>query len=100
MHHLSPWVAGLLRVGFGVAGADIIAKNMDLSKKEVYLDPLVPGKRVLAIFGFCDIHRFNFIVRSLGAKVREQSPFLPSGPLRHSPKWRSFCVMAGYDVCK
>jgi len=69
---LSSPTEGLLRVGFGIAGADIIAKNLDLSKREVFLDPLVPGKRVMAIFGFCDIHRFNFIVRAHGAKVNKK----------------------------
>jgi class 3 adenylate cyclase len=48
-------IGGLLQVGFGEAGADIIAKNMGTGK----LDPLIPGKRVDAIFGFCDIRRFT-----------------------------------------
>jgi hypothetical protein len=45
------------------------------------IDPLLPGKKVLAIIGFCDIHRFNFIVRRLGSDVRECSR---PGPFRVS----------------
>jgi hypothetical protein len=44
-------------------------QNLDLSKTTVILDPLVPGKRVMCIIGFCDIHDFAFIVRSLETEV-------------------------------
>ncbi|KAA0164978.1 hypothetical protein FNF28_03602 [Cafeteria roenbergensis] len=50
-------IGGLLQVGFGEAGADIIAQNMGQGQGK--LNPLVPGKRVDAIFGFCDIRRFT-----------------------------------------
>jgi hypothetical protein len=49
--------AGLLRVGFGEAGARIISAN--LTAKSDVIDPLLPGLRVYAIVGFCDIHRFE-----------------------------------------
>jgi hypothetical protein len=38
-------ITRLLRVGFGVAGADIITHNLDMSKPQALLNPLVPGKR-------------------------------------------------------
>lgn len=50
-------VTGLLRVGFGEAGANIISTN--LSDRNAMINPLLPGVRVYAIFGFCDIHRFE-----------------------------------------
>lgn len=31
---------------------------------------LLPGKRVMAIFGFCDIHDFDFLVKRLETEVR------------------------------
>lgn len=49
-------IGALMALGFGEAGSEIIAKNMEQSKGDV--DPLVPGKRQLCIFGFCDIRQF------------------------------------------
>lgn len=46
----------LLAVGFGQAGASIIAENM---KKGDAVNPLIPGKKMCAIFGFCDIRNFT-----------------------------------------
>lgn len=51
-------ITALLRVGFGEAGANIISHNLSSYEKAV-IDPLIPGVRVYAIFGFCDIHRFD-----------------------------------------
>ena len=49
-------MATLLQIGFGSAGAEIIAKSLsDLGE----LDPMVPGSKVNAIFGFCDIREFT-----------------------------------------
>lgn len=45
-------------------------QNLDLSKPRALLNPLLPGKRVMAIIGFCDILHFDFIVRRLGTEVR------------------------------
>jgi hypothetical protein len=42
-------LAGLLQIGFGAAGAEIIAHNMRGDR----LDPLVKGRKCFAIFGFC-----------------------------------------------
>lgn len=49
-------VGALLAVGFGEAGSEIIAENI---KKGGSVDPMIPGKKVLAIFGFCDIRNFT-----------------------------------------
>ncbi len=50
---------GLLRVGFGEAGAGIISANLSTDNKSAVINPLLPGVRVYAIFGFCDIHHFE-----------------------------------------
>ena len=45
-----------LQVGFGEAGAEVIADNI---KSGGDLNPMVPGRKVAAIFGFCDIRSFT-----------------------------------------
>jgi hypothetical protein len=45
----------LLHVGFGEAGVTIIARNLLHGK----FDPVQPGRKVMAIFGFCDIRNFT-----------------------------------------
>jgi hypothetical protein len=56
-------VTGLLRVGFGEAGAGIIRSNLDIQSKKSsngeMINALLPGIRIYAIFGFCDIHHFE-----------------------------------------
>lgn len=58
-------VTGLLRVGFGEAGAGIIRSNLHVDSSssvkadQAVIDALLPGVRVYAIFGFCDIHHFE-----------------------------------------
>ena len=49
-------IGGLLQVGFGEAGASIIAENMNADGE---LDPMVKGHKVVAIYGFCDIRNFT-----------------------------------------
>jgi class 3 adenylate cyclase len=49
-------IGGLLAIGFGEAGSKIIAQNM---RQGDDVDPLLPGQKVIAIFGFCDIRRFT-----------------------------------------
>lgn len=56
LEHAINKMATLLQVGFGCAGADIIAKSFS---NDGELDPMVPGIRVHAIFGFCDIRDFT-----------------------------------------
>jgi hypothetical protein len=49
-------IGALLAVGFGEAGSEIIASNMSRGGE---VDPMLPGKKMLAIFGFCDIRNFT-----------------------------------------
>ena len=49
-------IGALLAVGFGEAGSEIIAANM---RKGGEVDPMIPGKKMMAIFGFCDIRNFT-----------------------------------------
>lgn len=49
-------IGALLALGFGEAGSEIIAKNMQRGGGEV--DPMIPGKKTHCIFGFCDIRDF------------------------------------------
>ena len=46
----------LLAVGFGEAGSEIIANNMSRGGT---VDPMLSGKKIMAIFGFCDIRNFT-----------------------------------------
>lgn len=62
-------ITGLLRVGFGEAGAGIIKKNLSLEDSSGVIDPLIAGKRVYAIFGFCDIHHFEDVIEKLEGEV-------------------------------
>eukprot|EP00878_Enallax_costatus_P013361 GHUV01013968.1.p1 GENE.GHUV01013968.1~~GHUV01013968.1.p1 ORF type:complete len:1219 (+),score=478.50 GHUV01013968.1:437-4093(+) len=61
-------ICALLAVGFGDAGAEIIAENI---KKEGDLNPIVPGKKTVAVFGFCDIRRFTDTTEVLQEGVME-----------------------------
>ncbi|KAF0719136.1 Aste57867_1250 [Aphanomyces stellatus] len=47
-------IASLVQIGFGAAGAEILAGNM----LEGDFNPMAPGKKVYAIFGFCSIRNF------------------------------------------
>ena len=59
-------IGALLQVGFGEAGAEIIGKNMQGGGD---LDPMIPGKKVTAIFGFCDIRQFTDTTECLQEEV-------------------------------
>jgi hypothetical protein len=54
-------ITTLLRVGFGEAGANIIKANLEVKDGEntSAINPLLPGIRVYAVVGFCDIHHFD-----------------------------------------
>ena len=57
-------ITGLLRVGFGEAGAGIISANLQTRAKgeeSGAVNPLLPGVRIFAVIGFCDIHHFEEI---------------------------------------
>lgn len=62
-------ITSLLRVGFGEAGAGIISANLNLEDNTSVINPLIPGVRVYAIFGFCDIHHFEDVNEKLGKDI-------------------------------
>eukprot|EP01040_Poterioochromonas_malhamensis_P004263 gene4263-4566_t len=62
-------ITSLLRVGFGEAGAGIISANLSASSGSATINPLLPGVRIYAIFGFCDIHQFEDINQKLSNDV-------------------------------
>lgn len=49
-------ISHLLALGFGEAGSAIIAQNMSSGGD---LNPMLPGIKIHAIFGFCDIRNFT-----------------------------------------
>jgi len=59
-------LAALLALGFGEAGTEVIAKNLQ-GKGEV--DPMIPGTKIVGIFGFCDIWNFTDATEILQEKV-------------------------------
>lgn len=59
-------IGALMQVGFGAAGAEIIGKNMGSAGE---LDPMVPGKKITAIYGFCDIRQFTDTTECLQEEV-------------------------------
>jgi class 3 adenylate cyclase len=61
-------ICSLLAVGFGDAGSEIIAENM---KRGGAIDPMIPGKRMTAIFGFCDIRQFTDTTEILQEDIME-----------------------------
>jgi hypothetical protein len=70
VHSAIQKITGLLRVGFGIAGAAIISKNMTVEEKNPgSLETIVPGKRIYAIFGFCDIQAFDYCTEKLEDEI-------------------------------
>jgi class 3 adenylate cyclase len=59
-------IGALLAVGFGEAGSEIIAKNIE-NHGEV--NAVLSGKKIVAIFGFCDIRNFTDATEVLQTKV-------------------------------
>mmetsp|Transcript_11544 Transcript_11544/g.10213 ORF Transcript_11544/g.10213 Transcript_11544/m.10213 type:complete len:438 (-) Transcript_11544:40-1353(-) len=58
-------IGALLAIGFGEAGAKIIANNMGHGD----VDPMTPGNKVVAVFGFCDIRNFTDVTEVLQEEV-------------------------------
>eukprot|EP01136_Pigoraptor_vietnamica_P007889 Opistho-1_new@42546 len=56
----------LLQIAFGTAGAKIISENMSTDGD---LHPMVPGRKMSAIFGFCDIRTFTDVTEHLKEDV-------------------------------
>eukprot|EP00891_Asterochloris_glomerata_P009900 jgi/Astpho2/9900/e_gw1.00152.86.1_t len=61
-------ICSLLAVGFGDAGAEVIANNI---KSGGDLNPMIPGNKVVAIFGFCDIRNFTDTTEVLQEDIME-----------------------------
>ena len=63
-------ITALLRVGFGVAGAEIISSNMAVEDGgSAGINPMIPGKRIYALFGFCDIMSFDICTEKLEDEI-------------------------------
>mmetsp|Transcript_62685 Transcript_62685/g.197953 ORF Transcript_62685/g.197953 Transcript_62685/m.197953 type:complete len:429 (+) Transcript_62685:2-1288(+) len=61
-------LGGLLALGFGEAGAEIIGQNMSGSHS-AGVNAMVPGQKVNAIIGFCNIRDFTLATEVLKEKV-------------------------------
>lgn len=59
-------IGSLLAVGFGEAGTDLIARNIENNGS---LNVMIPGKKIMAIYGFCDIRNFTDATEVLEAQV-------------------------------
>lgn len=59
-------IMGLLQVGLGEAGAQIMAQHLSRAGE---VDPLVRGNLTTAIFGFCDIRQFSDATECLQEEV-------------------------------
>lgn len=57
----------MLKAALGEAGLGIIMANLRDSRAQ--FDPMIPGKRIQAAFGFCDIRDFTTITECLGEGV-------------------------------
>jgi class 3 adenylate cyclase len=55
-------ISALLAIGFGEAGGEIIKENLSSHQD---LNPMLSGKKKVAIFGFCDIRNFIAINEAL-----------------------------------
>jgi hypothetical protein len=63
-------ITALLRIGFGVAGAEIISSNIAVDGGgSARLNPMIPGKRVYALFGFCNILSFDMCTEKLEDEI-------------------------------
>lgn len=59
-------IGTLLAVGFGEAGTELIARNIESYGS---LNVMMPGKKTMCIFGFCDIRNFTDATEVLESKV-------------------------------
>jgi len=49
----------LLAIGLGEAGSKIIAENIASNIDGGNIDPLIPGTKIFAVYGFCDVRNFT-----------------------------------------
>lgn len=61
-------ICSLMAVGFGEAGSEIIAENMRNGGR---LNPMIPGRKMVAVFGFCDIRQFTDTTEVLQEGIME-----------------------------
>lgn len=59
-------IGSLLAISFGEAGAEVIVQNI---KTTGAINPIIPGKRIDGIYGFCDIRSFTDITEILQEEV-------------------------------
>lgn len=65
-------IAGLMRVGFGEAGAEIIGKNLNMACDDGgghAINLFGNGTKILSIFGFCDVRNFTDTTECLQEEV-------------------------------
>ena len=67
-------IAGLMRVGFGEAGAEIIGRNLNLSQSDEggsahSMNLLGNGRKIESIFAFCDVRNFTDTTECLQEEV-------------------------------
>ncbi|KAJ1448565.1 hypothetical protein M885DRAFT_583406 [Pelagophyceae sp. CCMP2097] len=62
-------ISGLLRVGFGAAGAEVISKSMQVTAGGGAMNYMLPGKRITAVFGFAIIEDFTVTCGCLEAEI-------------------------------
>ena len=61
-------IGALLALSLGDAGTEIISQNMkENSTGEI--NPMIPGKKICAIYGFCDVRNFTGLTEILQEKV-------------------------------
>jgi class 3 adenylate cyclase len=60
-------IGGLLALGFGEAGGDVIGQNLTAASGAVKV--LIPGKRITGVFGFCKIKNFSVLTEVLQDQV-------------------------------
>eukprot|EP00397_Hematodinium_sp_SG-2012_P007564 GEMP01007611.1.p1 GENE.GEMP01007611.1~~GEMP01007611.1.p1 ORF type:complete len:704 (+),score=119.08 GEMP01007611.1:952-3063(+) len=60
-------IGSLLLIGFGETGAQIIGKNM--ASQDGELNIFVPGRKMIGVFGFCDVRDFTHITECLMEEV-------------------------------
>ena len=59
-------IGSLLAISFGEAGAEVIVQNI---KATGAINPIIPGKKIDGIYGFCDIRSFTDITEILQEEV-------------------------------
>lgn len=63
-------IGNLMRIGFGEAGAEIIAANLkDSTEDRLNIDAILRGRPIHSIFGFCDIRNFTDTTECLQEEV-------------------------------